>query len=324
MIKPKIVITGAAGFIGMHLCELLTINNFEVVGIDNYHPSYGGKWSYLRGEYLQSQLGLNIHNLDLSNENNLGKISDIFLNSEAVFHLAAWPGVRFSQSNPFEYGKANLNAFGNILEAVRISNPRKFFFASSSSIYGDLASNGPVYENSATGNNLKSFYAATKWSNELLAEQHQRIIKVPSIALRFFTVFGEFGRPDMAYWSFLENTVLGKPVTLYGQNGGSRNYTYVKDAVTILCKLLECDLKGYQALNISCGEPIQTIEVLNRISALVDKKPKIEFVERPSVDVEKTWADLSKIQSLIGVIPQTPINQALNNFVNWYLREVHK
>lgn len=322
--KKKVVVTGAAGFIGMHLTELLLNQNFEVLGIDNLKPSYGGDWSKLRKDYLENRFQFKIHVLDLAVNSNLGELAELMRNSDFVIHLAAWPGVRFSQTNPYEYCKANLNAFSNVLEAVKETNPKKFLFASSSSIYGDLGSHGAVKENQATGLNLKSFYAATKWSNELLAQQHQVITKIPTVALRFFTVFGEFGRPDMAYWNFLENTFLGQPINLYGQTGGSRNYTYVKDAVSIVSKLLSSEVSGYEAVNVSCGEPLDTIKMLEIIGNAVGKEPRIKISDRPSVDVEKTWADLAKIESLIGHTSQTSPDGAIGNFVNWYLKEVIK
>ena len=322
--KKKVVVTGAAGFIGMHLTELLLNRNFEVVGIDNLKPSYGGNWSKLRKDYLENKFQIKIQELDLANNSNLEELTQFMRNSDFVIHLAAWPGVRFSQTNPHEYSQANLNAFGNVVEAVRETRPEKFLFASSSSIYGDLGSHGAVREIEATGLNLKSFYAATKWSNELLAQQHQIITQIPSVALRFFTVFGEFGRPDMAYWNFLENTYLGQPISLYGPTGGSRNYTYVKDAVNIVFKLLSSDVSGYEAVNVSCGEPMETIEMLNLLGFSIGKEPIIEITERPTVDVEKTWADLTKIESLAGITLQTPPGEAINNFVNWYLKEVIK
>lgn len=308
----------------MHLTELLLSQNFDVVGIDNLKPSYGGNWSKLRKEYLESKFPLQIQEIDLAIDSNLHKLNDLMIGSDYVIHLAAWPGVRFSQTKPFEYSQANLNAFCNVLEAVKEIKPKKFLFASSSSIYGDLASQGAVKESQANGLNLKSFYAATKWSNEILAQQHQVITKIPTIALRFFTVFGENGRPDMAYWNFLENTYLGQPISLYGSTGGSRNYTYVKDAVNIVLKLLSADVSGYEAVNVSCGEPMETIEMLKLLGNAVDKEPLIEITERPSVDVEKTWADLTKIESLAGITTQTPPDEAINNFVNWYLKEIKK
>lgn len=322
--KKKVFVTGAAGFIGMHLTDLLLSQNFEVVGIDNLKPSYGGNWSKLRKDYLENKSLFKIHELDLAINSNLGELTELMSNSDCVIHLAAWPGVRFSQTNPYEYSQANLNAFGNVLEAVKETNPNKFLFASSSSIYGDLGSQGAVTENQATGLNLKSFYAATKWSNELLAQQHQVITQIPTVALRFFTVFGEFGRPDMAYWNFLENTLLGQPINLYGQTGGSRNYTYVKDAVSIVSKLLSSEVSGYEAVNVSCGEPMETIKMLEMIGTAVGKKPKIEITARPTVDVEKTWADLKKIESLTGRSSQTPPDEAIRNFVIWYLKEVNQ
>lgn len=323
-LKDKIVITGAAGFIGMHLCEEFIKEGFEVIGIDNLIPSYGGDWATIRKDYLRRIHGLEINVLDLSEISNLNVITELARESRAIIHLAAWPGVRYGQSNPFEYGRNNLNAFNNILEVVKITKPNKFLFASSSSIYGDLGSFGPVKEEQATGLNLKSYYAATKWANETLAMQHQKISAVPSMALRFFTVFGEYGRPDMAYWKFLNNTLTGQAIELFGNNGGSRNYTYVKDTTKIISRLLDSKVEGYEAVNVTCGNPMETIAMVEIMSDLVEKLPEVISSQRPDVDVEKTWADLSKVESLIGKMNATPPQDALSNFVNWYTNNVSK
>ena len=320
----KIVVTGAAGFIGSHLSHGLISNpNNYVLGIDNLRPAYGGNWSELRVAGLVNCNNFEFHELDLTSADPL-RIAQLFEGAHSVIHLAAWPGVRTSQLAPHEYSKANLTGFGNVLEGIRLSKPRQFLFASSSSVYGDLGIVGPVHESSATGKNVKSYYAATKWANEVLAKSHSSITNVPTLALRFFTVFGEAGRPDMAYWTFLEKIKSGTPIDLYGPTGGSRNFTYVKDAVNILMRLIESEISAYSALNIAAGEPIDTLKFVETLSILAGAELKLNIVERPYVDVEKTWADLSELKRVIGEVIPTAPESGLQNFVDWYLTKVNE
>lgn len=318
------MITGAAGFIGMHLSRELHVQGHDVIGIDNLQPSYGGGWSHKRKKVLEDQFGIEIHNIDLSSLANLERLRDLFNESDAVVHLAAWPGVRVSQIDPYNYSLANLTAFANVLEAVKLAKPNKFLFASSSSIYGDMGLGGPVKENSATGLNLKSYYAATKWSNEILANQYQNLTGIPTAALRFFTIYGDFGRPDMAYWTFLESILAGREVTLYGKDGGSRNFTHVSDASRIVSKVIDATFEGFLPLNITCGEPIATVQLLELLGKYSETNYTTRELARPDVDVEKTWADLERITNLIGHIQPTNREVAVEQFVNWYMSEVAK
>ena len=308
----------------MHLCRELHAQGHNVIGIDNLEPSYGGGWSHKRKKILEGQLGIEVHNINLSSPANLVKLIELFDDSKAVVHLAAWPGVRLSQIDPYKYSLANLTAFANILEAIRLGKPKKFLFASSSSIYGDLGMSGPVKEESATGLNLKSYYAATKWSNEILANQYQKITGIPTAALRFFTIYGDFGRPDMAYWTFLESILAGREVTLYGKDGGSRNFTHVSDASKIVSKVIDTYFEGFLPLNITCGEPLATIELLELLGKYSRTQYKVKELARPEVDVEKTWADLHTITNLIGEIHPTNRELAVGQFVAWYLSEVFR
>jgi UDP-glucuronate 4-epimerase len=314
----KIIVTGSAGFIGSHLVGLLAKDaQNQIVGIDNLNPSYGSKWSNFRMKSQSELDNFEFRNLDLVHMSPI-ELGEIFRGAHSVIHLAAWPGVRTSQRIPHEYSKSNLTGFGNVLEAVRLSEPSQFLFASSSSIYGDLGSNGPVRESDATGKNVKSYYAATKWANEVLAQSHQAITKVPTAALRFFTVYGEDGRPDMAYWTFLEKIRNSEAIDLYGKTGGSRNFTYIKDAVEIIRRIVSIDLEGFSALNIAAGQPIETIDFVNTIASIANRPLNINIIERPGVDVEKTWADLTKLNQLIGQVAPTSIEVGLNNFYNWF------
>jgi UDP-glucuronate 4-epimerase len=318
MANRKVAITGSVGFIGMHLANHLANQGYEVIGVDNLNPAYNAEITHQRLNLLGENSGISFYNIDIANPVNINKLLDLFEGVEILFHLAAWPGVRLSQEVPFEYTTANLNGFSNILELVRQLKPKKFMFASSSSIYGDLASLGPVKESAATGLNLKSFYAATKWSNEVMALQHHAITKVPTIALRFFTVFGEFGRPDMAYWTFLQKLIHDEVIGLYGETGGMRNYTYINDAVSILAKLMNVNTVSYQALNIATGSPITTKHFLDQLANVLSISPKIEVHERPKVDVESTWADLTNLENLVGPISATPLSESTKRLAKWF------
>lgn len=316
--NDKVVVTGAAGFIGMHLIKNLVGKGYSVVAIDNLNPSYGGNLSVLRSNFLRNELGVDVQPFDIADSSNLTYLVETFANAKSVIHLAAWPGVRQGQKHPHSYSISNLTGFTNVLEAVRLGHPKQFMFASSSSVYGDLGKSGAVAEDSATGKELISYYAATKWANEILAKQHSTISNVPTIALRFFTVIGEFGRPDMAYWRFTENLINNQGVELYGDNGGKRNFTYVEDCTEAVSRLIEVQTKGYLPVNIAVDDPQETIVMLNYISTCLEKTPSIQFVGRPPVDVSTTWADQTLLKSLIGEINFTPLEISIKKFVFWF------
>lgn len=314
----RVGITGAAGFIGMHLTDLLLSNGHEVVGIDSLNPAYGGNLSLHRANHLKQGHDFDVNVMDIS-ETRIDELVKIFKDCDVIVHLAAWPGVRQGQVMPNLYAKNNVTTFSIILQAVREIKPKHFMYASSSSIYGDLAKNGPVSEADATGLNLKSYYAATKWMNETEARASQELVEFPITALRFFTVYGPWGRPDMAYWSFLEKIKNNQEISLYGETGGSRNFTFIKDSVGILANLIQTDLSAeHRAVNIACGNPDETIQLLMEIANSLRIEPKIKIVERPKVDVEKTWADLQNVSKLISLPAQTPLASGVGEFVTWY------
>ncbi len=314
----RIGITGAAGFIGMHLTESLLKAGHVVVGIDSLQPAYGGDLSKMRAEYLEKKHKFRISVLDIA-ECEQNDLFNSLSGCEIVVHLAAWPGVRQGQLLPAVYAKNNVLAFSKMLEAMRKLKPKHFLYASSSSIYGDLAQQGPVIESDASGLNLKSYYAATKWMNETEARATQELVDFPITALRFFTVYGPWGRPDMAYWSFLEKIKKHEEISLYGETGGSRNFTYIAECVDILARLIDLPLSPeHRSINIACGEPDETITFLNAIANSAKSPAKIKVVARPKVDVEKTWADLGKISGLVTLPKQTPLPEGVANFVSWY------
>jgi UDP-glucuronate 4-epimerase len=314
----RIGITGAAGFIGMHLTESLLEAGHEVVGIDSLQPAYGGELSKMRAEYLENKHSFKVTVLDIA-ECEQSELLNSLSGCDAVIHLAAWPGVRQGQLLPALYAKNNVLVFSKMLDAIRYLKPKQFLYASSSSVYGDLAQQGPVNESDATGLNLKSYYAATKWINEIEARATQEIVDFPLTALRFFTVYGPWGRPDMAYWNFLEKIKKHEEISLYGETGGLRNFTYVADCVDILTKLIKVPLSAeHRSINIACGDPDETIKFLYTIADSASASAKIKVVPRPKVDVEKTWADLSTLDKLIELPKQTPLTEGVSNFVTWY------
>jgi UDP-glucuronate 4-epimerase len=302
----------------MHLTDKLLSQGHQVIGLDSLSPSYGGDWSYRRAEHLLKSYDFHVQNQDILDIEDLDLIR-LFEECDYLVHLSAWAGVRNGQKIPYQYSRNNISGFSKILNVAREINPKGFFYASSSSVYGDLATNGAVKEECATGLNLRSYYAATKWINETEARANQSLISFPTTALRFFTIYGPWGRPDMAYWNFLESLQKNTPVSLYGETGGSRNFTYIEDAVDIILKLLKCNLSPeHRALNIACDSPVPTLDLLLAMAkSLKIKSPKIEIVPRPNVDVEKTWADLTAISRLVELPIPTSLESGTNAFVDW-------
>jgi UDP-glucuronate 4-epimerase len=319
--KNKILITGGAGFIGFHLALKLSEDAAnKVIVIDNLQPSYGTNLANIRKDVLLQHNILFIQE-DISKDDFMShdELSDI----DYLIHLAAWPGVRKGQELPVEYYKNNITAFGNVLQLSRTANLKRFLFASSSSVYGDLGNSGPVDESSANGMNLKSFYSATKWMNEIAAKSFCEISNVPTIALRFFTVYGEFGRPDMAYWKFSRNILKGEVIQLYGENGGVRNFTAIDSAIHAINQLIKCNidfsLTKYLPINIADPETFPTRLMLDILKKNLDSQHELSIscLDRPKEDVETTWASVRRLESIIGELPKTDFEKNIANFASW-------
>ena len=324
----KIVVTGAAGFIGMHLVEYLNVAGHDVsCAIDSLNPIYGPNLAQSRRIKLVNQ-GIMILEADLG-KISVQELSKKFLGADIVIHLAAFAGVRQSAATPHEYSLSNLTAFTNVLEAVRISKPKLFLFASSSSVYGNSNSDVPQEEESATGLNLASYYAATKWTNEILARSHARNHGINTVALRFFTVYGSYGRPDMAYMTFLEKILKSQEIELYGETGGSRSFSHVHDVVsvisdlidnkTLLSKLNNSD-SHFEALNIGNTETSTARELISSLEVIIKKKASIKIVTRPPFDVNATYASMEKTFSYIKYKKFINLEQGISEFTSWYLK----
>lgn len=319
----NIVVTGATGFIGFNTVRKLIEMGHNVKGIDNLNPSYGSAMANRRYLELKKHYGIEIEKFNLL-ELPLEKLIQEIDGSDVVIHLAAWPGVRLSKVHPYEYSRNNIEVFNKVIEAVRVTSIPKFLFASSSSVYANLGTDGPVTENDAEGKNLLSYYAATKWINEATANQYKVNFGLNSTALRFFTVYGPYGRPDMAYWQFTNKLLNDDEIFLHGKNGGRRCFTYIDVAISILMSLIakECDLTEIESLNISDGEPQDTIDLLNNLALhLGVTNIRYQEVERPEDDAISTWADTSRLKSLIGDIPKTSLESGTEEFVRWFLSE---
>ena len=316
----KIVVTGATGFIGFSIVRKLIEMGHDVVGIDSLSPSYGPGMAKARYVELKERHGFKVEKqnlLEFPLENLIKKIDS----SDVVIHLAAWPGVRLSKIHPYEYSRNNIETFNKIIEAVRVSEIPKFLYASSSSVYANLGTIGPVKESDADGKNLLSYYAATKWINERTANQYRTNFGLNSTALRFFTVYGPYGRPDMAYWQFTNKLLSNESIPLHGNLGGRRCFTYIEDVISILTSLIskECDLTQNESLNISDGQPRNTIDLLNSLALhLGISNFDYQEIERPKDDAISTWADTSRLKSLIGNVPNTSLEVGTKEFISWY------
>ena len=316
----KISVTGAAGFIGMNLVEELILEGHTVVGIDNLNPSYGTNMPSLRQQHLLETYGFKINHLDicdiLSGQKNLE-----YLNSDVVIHLAGYPGVRQSMTHPDYYNHANVVGFVNLLDSLQIVKPNLFLFASSSSVYGGLESNLPFKEAEAIGTNINNYYAMTKFTNELLGKVHSEITGIPTYGLRFFSVLGKFGRPDMAYWNFTKSILEGQPINLFGDDGGRRGFIGVKDVVKLITRLIQADYheNRYTVLNVGASKSTSALELIDIIKSELQLEPSfINVLARSPYELPRTSADMTALMEIIGEVKLESLESVIQEFTNWY------
>ena len=314
----KILITGAAGFIGFHLSKKLLNEKYIVFGIDNLNQYYDVKLKKNRINNLIKDRNFFFKKTDLSNKKKINKI--IRDNKiKHVIHLAAQPGVRYSLDNPEIYFKSNLEGFFNILEISKINKIKHLIFASTSSVYGDN-SKFPLTENMSTDKPL-SFYAATKKSNEVMAYSYSNIYKLPTTALRFFTVYGPFGRPDMSIFKFTKSILSNKKIDLFNSGKHTRDFTCVDDIVEGISAIINKPSKNlipYNCFNIGSGKPIKLKLFLNLIQSNLGKKAKIKNLPLQLGDVKKTHAGIKLLEKYSFYKPSTPIKKGVKEFINWY------
>lgn len=327
MNHERYLVTGAAGFIGFHVARRLLSQGAQVFGLDNLNAYYSPALKRARLEELLT-LGLEFDHCDLADASSLNKVFEK-ARPEVVLHFAAQAGVRYSIDNPRTYIDSNLVGFANLLEGCRTTKPAHLLYASSSSVYG-ANTPLPFEENTDTDQPL-NLYAATKKSNELLAYAYSHLFKIPATGLRFFTVYGPWGRPDMAYYSFTERFFAGSSITVHsdGAQAIRRSFTYIDDAVEAVIRLVPLAPKSDDPhFVVNIGSPttitlrefIQALEgALSRETSTVVNIPK-QTTAPTSADMLATHASVRRLHSAIGSVPETGIHEGLLEFVQWYLK----
>ena len=317
--KP-ILVTGAAGFIGFHLSKALLDKGFTVVGIDNLNDYYDVQLKQDRLKQLED-VGdsFKFQKLDIAD---MDAMSALFAEHEfdIVYHLAAQAGVRYSIDHPHAYAHSNLTGFLNVLECCRSVNTKHLLFASSSSVYGDNRKI-PFAENDRTDTPI-SLYAATKKSNELMAHAYAHLYGIAMTGLRFFTVYGPWGRPDMAYFKFTKAIEEGSAIDVYNHGQMRRDFTYIDDVVEALVRLMDkapmkvqLPLKIY---NIGNHQPETLLDFISCIEAALGKKAVMNMLPMQDGDVPETYADVTALMADVGFAPDTPLAQGIDQFVVWY------
>ena len=321
-----ILITGVAGFIGFNLCKKLTKENFNIIGIDNLNPYYDVNLKEARlRELNKANKSFKFFKIDIEDTKNINEIFQKY-KPNVVYNLAAQAGVRYSIENPSEYTKTNLVGFSVILELCKFYDVEHLVYASSSSVYG--ANNTfPFSEDQKTDTPL-SFYAATKISNEMMANSYSHIYSMPITGLRYFTVYGPWGRPDMAPMIFASNIFCGKPISVFNYGKMSRDFTYISDIVegTFLCCLKPPTKNNtplsipHKVFNIGNGNPVELLYFIELLEDSFSVKAKKILKEIQPGDIEKTYANTSSLFEWVGYKPKVNIENGIKNFVDWFLK----
>lgn len=309
-----ILVTGNAGFIGFHLTRTLLDKGVEVAGIDSVNDYYDPTLKEKRLELLGGYKNFHFHRLDLCDYEGCKEVFSEF-KPQKVCHLAAQAGVRYSLSHPFAYQKSNNEGFLNMLELARHHEVKNFVYASSSSVYG-ANTKLPFSENDPVDNPI-SLYAATKRSNELTAYCYSHLFKLPTSGLRFFTVYGPWGRPDMALFLFTKAILEGKPIDVFNHGKMKRNFTYVDDVVDGIMKVLD-NPRPCEVYNIGNNKAEELLDFIRVIEEKLKKKATLNMMPMQPGDVPATVADISKMKKL-GFEPRTNIEEGISRFVDWYV-----
>ncbi len=331
----KILVTGTAGFIGFHLAKQLLEQGHEVVGLDRINDYYDLNLKYARlaqtgiakdqiryNRIVESEKYPKYRFISINLEDAL-RVSLLFQQEkfDAVCHLAAQAGVRYSIENPHTYIESNITGFINILEACRYNPVQHLVYASSSSVYG--ANKNIPFTTSDRVDKPVSLYAATKKSNELMAHTYSHLFKIPTTGLRFFTVYGPWGRPDMAYFLFVNAILKGKPIKVFNHGNMARDFTYVDDVVEGVIKVLHQAPKAdnplpYRIYNIGNNAPVRLLDFIEAIENALGQKAEKQFLPMQPGDVEQTYADVQALMEEFDYRPSTPIQDGINKFVTWY------
>ena len=336
----NLLITGSAGFIAYHLTKRLAKENYSITCLDNINQYYDTDLKYFRlnklgiyKNYIESSeinhsvnsnlfSNLQFIKLDICNKEQINKL---FSNQkfDLVFHLAAQAGVRYSLINPDTYISSNIQGFLNILEAARLYPPKHLIYASSSSVYG-LNTKIPFSETHPV-DLPASLYAATKRSNELMAHTYSHLYALPTTGLRFFTVYGPWGRPDMAPFIFTKSIIEDKPINVFNNGNMQRDFTYIDDIIEGIIRISNIIPNGTKESNIPAsiynignGKPVQLMDFIHTLEDKINKKAIINYTSMQKGDIVSTWADCSALERVTGFRPQTDLYAGVESFVNWF------
>jgi UDP-glucuronate 4-epimerase len=326
-----VLVTGAAGFIGFHLASRLLDAGVSVVGVDNLNDYYDPALKRARLARLNSQPGFRFERGDLADKD---RISAIFAEHRPrrVVNLAAQAGVRYSLANPHAYAASNLTGFLNVLEACRHGDVAHLVYASSSSVYG--GNRALPFSTSQSVDHPVSLYAATKKANELMAHAYSSLYGLPATGLRFFTVYGPWGRPDMAYWLFTDAILDGRPIKVFNQGRMARDFTYIDDVVESVARLVmrppepnagfdrtapdpATSWAPHRVFNIGNDSPERLLDMIGFIEASTGRRAKKIMLDMQPGDVQETWADVGPLRAAVGYSPSTPLREGIDRFVEW-------
>ena len=317
--KEKILVTGSSGFIGMSLCSRLLSKGYRVLGIDNMNDYYDPKLKKARLNNLINQKNFEFNNIDITDYNLLNNVFNSF-SPDKVVNLAAQAGVRYSLENPHSYISSNIVGFMNILECSRHHNIKGLIYASSSSVYGNNTK--LPFSISDSVDKPISIYAATKRANELMAHTYSHLYNLHTTGLRFFTVYGPWGRPDMALYLFFDKIMRGKPISVFNNGRMQRDFTYIDDIIDGLMSSIE---KNYfcELFNLGNSKIENLMDMIKIIESTLDKKAEIQFMGMQPGDVQKTFADIDYSKEKLGYRPSITIQNGIPEFINW-AKDYHK
>lgn len=316
----KRIVTGVAGFVGFHVCQALLRNGTQVVGLDNINDYYDPNLKRARLSLLKQHSGFAFHQVDVADRDAVHSLIRENAGADTVIHLAAQAGVRYSLMDPYAYVHSNVMGHLVMLEgALLLPRLRHFVYASSSSVYG-ANRRLPFSEEDRVDTPL-SMYAVTKRADELTSYAYAHLHGMPQTGLRFFTVYGPWGRPDMAYYSFARAIVAGEPITLYEGGRLKRDFTYIDDIVAGVLAVADrppsTDAPA-RVLNLGNHRSEQVSTLVGLLEAGLGRRAVVKDVPKPGVDVEETFADIDAAASVAGFEPQTPLAEGVPRFVEWF------
>ncbi len=333
----KVLVTGMAGFVGFHLTKRLLADGFQVVGVDNLNDYYDPSIKHARLAQISDSAGLGFHVLDVADRRGMTALFDE-IRPQVVLHMAAQAGVRYSLTNPHVYADSNLVGFLNVLEGCRKHKVEHLVFASSSSVYGANAK--MPFSESDNVDHPVSLYAATKKANELMAHSYSHLYGLPVTGLRFFTVYGPWGRPDMAYFKFTDAICKGEAIQVYNNGDMKRDFTYIDDVVEGVARIMRqppgadfalptdssdpaSSHAPYRIYNIGNHTPVALMDMIRLLEKHTGREAKKELLPMQPGDVCATYADVERLSGAVGFAPVTSLDEGLRKFVDWYTTYHH-